>query len=258
MARATRGSVGPVTREPGIVVQDVVYAGLDALRAVIPLELCAYLHAVAGFGPQLYLRSPDLSTMDAGEAFDVFTALRDALDSAEGDDWPLEVAGYDALAIPTAGTASRGVCVVGRRDRPLTFPEQDTAGLLWRAMGSACHAVEAATRPMPERSALRVSVEAVDGVAKAEVVVPGESGIRRGNGEAPSPTTAVALAALDAAHPAFKLGEVVDGEVSGERVMLVLVRDDQNHGAVGAALCASDHLHAAASATLEAANRLRS
>ena len=37
--------------ETGLAVQEVAYAGLDALRTAVELDLCAYLHAVPGLGP---------------------------------------------------------------------------------------------------------------------------------------------------------------------------------------------------------------
>ena len=51
----------PAEADPGLFVQRIVYAGLDAVRTVAALDLCAYVHAATGFGPQLYLRAPDLS-----------------------------------------------------------------------------------------------------------------------------------------------------------------------------------------------------
>jgi hypothetical protein len=250
-------SVVPVSSEPGLLVQDMVYAGLDALRAVVPLDLCAYLHASSGFGPQLYLRAPDLSSMDATQAFDLFTTLRDALDDDRAGDRPFEVAGFDAVAMPTAGAASRGLYVVGRRETPLDETERAIATRLCAAIGAACHALEGGNRPPVEGSPLRVAVEVVEGIARAEVVVPVTGGLRQGRGEASSPTEAVAHATLDAADAAYKLGEVSEGEVAGERMVVVLVRDDNSNAAVGAALSGADHLHATALATLEAAERLR-
>ena len=250
-------SVVPVSVEPGLLVQDMVYAGLDALRAVVPLDLCAYLHASSGFGPQLYLRAPDLSSMDATQAFDLFTTLRDALDDDRTGERPFEVAGFDAMAILTSGAASRGLYVVGRREQPLDETERAIVGRLCAAVGAACHALEGGNRPPVEGSPLRVAVEVIEGTARAEVVVPVTGGLRQGKGQAPSPTEAVAHATLEAADAAYKLGEVTEGEISGERLVIVLVRDDNGNATVGAALAGADHLHATALATLEAAERLR-
>jgi len=245
-----------MSNEPGQLVQDVVYAGLDALRAVMPLDLCACVHAAADVGPQLFLRSPALSAMDANQAFDLFTSLRATLDEGGNDDRHLEVAGFDALAVPTRGQVSRGLFVVGRVDPPLTDGELMAASGLCRSVGAVAHTVEATTRPAPERSALRVAVEVVDGVARAEVLVPTVGGVRPGQGQALSPTNAVAEATLDALDGGLKLVEVADGEVAGERTMIVLVRGDNGASTVGAALSEGDHLHATAVATLDAVARL--
>ena len=86
--------------EAGVVVQDIVYAGLEAIGAAVPLDLCAYLHATDDQGPQLFLGAPDLASIEPTEAFSLFTALRDALqDPHEGDETML-LGGYLAIAIP--------------------------------------------------------------------------------------------------------------------------------------------------------------
>lgn len=262
----TAAATGTMTDEPGAwgarpaeaaaAVGDVAYAGLDALRAVLTLDLCAYLHAGAAMGPQLYLRAPDLSAMDATAAFDLFSALRDALGAGEPGTHHLSVAGFEAVAVLTAGPASRGLFVVGRRGDPLDEAEVRCVGELCRAVGVAAHAVEAAARPAVEGGPLKVSVEIAEGTAHAEVVLPAPGGLRRGSGTGPSPAEAVARAALEALDPTCKLAAVTEGEVGGERLMAVLVRDALDRTAVGAALIAGDPLHATAEAAAEAAARL--
>ena len=94
---------GPV--DAGLIVQDVVYAGLEAMRAAVPLDLCAYLHATDDQGPQLFLGAPDLASIEPTEAFSLFNALRDALhDPHEGDETMLVIAGAAAAAVSTFTT----------------------------------------------------------------------------------------------------------------------------------------------------------
>jgi hypothetical protein len=243
--------------EAGPVVQDVAYAGLDALRAMVPLDLCAYLHAGAAMGPQLYLRAPDLSAMDATAAFDLFSALRDALGAGDPGVQRLSVAGFEALAVLTAGPCSRGLFVLGRRGDPLDAREEQLVRELCRAVGTAAHAVEAAVRPEAEGGPLKVSVEIAEGLAHAEVVLPAPGGLQRGSGTGPSPAEAVARAALDAIDPTLKLAAVTEGDVGGERLSVVLVRDARDRAAVGASLVSGDPLQATAEAAAEAAARLR-
>ena len=244
--------------EQSLAVQTLAYAALDALRVAVPLELCAYLHEAEGAGPQLYLRSPDLSTLDAGKAFDLFTALRDALDRATADQAAATtVAGYHALAVTTAGPASRGMFVVGRRQAPLDAAESATAEEMSRAMGGACHLVEAAGGARPASpDALSVGVQVADGVVRATVTLATPSGRVEGRGEAHATGEAVARAVLDAMAPGVKLSEVTEGSIGGERVVLVLLRDGHDRGAVGAALVAADPLQATARAAADAATTL--
>src|SRR5205809_5878889 len=85
--------------DAGVMLQDVVYAGLEAMRAAVPLDLCAYLHATDDQGPQLFLGAPDLASIEPTEAFSLFNALRDALhDPHEGDETML-LGGFLAIAV---------------------------------------------------------------------------------------------------------------------------------------------------------------
>jgi hypothetical protein len=242
-----------------IAVQEVAYAGLDALRAAVPLDLCAYLHAGAGEGPQLYLRAPDLSTMDASRAFDLFSALRDALGAASPGARAARIAGFDALVVRTEGTASEGLFVLGRREGALDLRERDLIAGVCTATGIAAHAVEASsTKPAPPRVPVRVAAEVADHVAHADVVLSSGDDVRNGKGEGSTTTRAVANATLDALGGDLKLGDVADGEVAGERVVIALVHDGDGASAVAAALGGDDPLQAAATAVLDAATRLDS
>jgi hypothetical protein len=240
-----------------LAVQEVAYAGLDALRAAVPLDLCAYLHAIASEGPQLYLRAPDLSTMDASHAFDLFSALRDALTVESPDTRSLRIAGFDAFAVRTRGESSDGLFVLGRRDGALDQRERDLVAGVCTAAGIACHAVEASTfRPRTPRVPTRVAAEVADHVARATVVIAAGDDAREGSGEGATTTRAVAAATLDALGGDLKVGDVADGEVAGERVVIALVHDGDGASAVAAALGGDDPLQAAAVAVLDAASRL--
>ena len=244
--------------EAGLVSQDLVYAGLDALGAAMPLDLCAYLHAAGDLGPQLYLSTPALAQMDATEAFNLFSALRDTLqDEHEGDETIL-LGGYLAHAVSTRGRYSRGLHVIGRRENSLEDPERDLAVKLARAFGRAAHALEAAPERTQQAAAARVAVELVGDMTRAEVAVPLGGEIRTGSAEAPSAPRAVALAVIDAVDQSLKLGEAMEGEIASERAVLVLLSDERGRSALGASLCGagSDPLQATAAAALEAAARL--
>lgn len=136
--------------ELDLSVQDLIYAGLEALEAAVALDLCAYLHVSGDFGPQLFLSSPALATLDPSQAFDLFCALRDALDwSAMHDDNAsvdpiVELAGFSTMTVVTDGPHSRGLHAVGRTGRPLMDQERSVAGRLARALGTSCHRLESA------------------------------------------------------------------------------------------------------------------
>ena len=245
----------PAAADAGLYVQRIVYAGLDALKAFTPLDLCAYVHAATGFGPQLYLRAPDLSAMDANEAFTLFTSLQSMLEAGSHPEGPVQVGAFTALAVVTAGSASRGLTVAGRKDGFFTPEQQPVIVELSRATASVCHVLEEAG-PEVEAPVIQLSVHVGLTDAQAEVSVRRGGEVREGRAEAPSPTAAVALATLDAVAAGCKLAQAMDDEIAGERAMLVLVRDDLGNAALGSALCGDDALQATAQATLDAAARL--
>jgi len=256
---------GQVPADAGLVVQDIVYAGLEALRAAIPLDLCAYLHVSQNQGPQLFLGAPDLASIEPTEAFGLFTALRDALqDPHEGDETML-LGGYLAIAVSSEGPQSSGLHVVGRRETPFEPEEREVIGRLAGALGRLIHATEQPpathTQQEPGAMPIRVAVEMLSDRARAEVSAPFGEEIRTGTGEAPTASRAVALAVIDAVDVTLKLRDTAEDDVGGERAVLVLLSDQGDRLSLGAALIdltASDALRATASAALEAAERLSS
>jgi hypothetical protein len=251
--------------DPGLMLQDIVYAGLEAMRIAIPLDLCAYLHAAEDQGPQLFLGTPDLASVDPTEAFSLFSALRDALqDPHEGDETML-LGGYLAVAVSSEGPRSRGLHVVGRKESPFEDPERDVIARLSGSLGAIVHSLEqphvASGRRDVAGAPIRVAVEMLSDRARAEVSAPFGDEIRTGTGEAATAPRAVALAVIDAVDASFKLRDTVEGEIGGERVVLVLLSDPSDVVSLGAALidqAASDALRATAAAALEAAQRLSS
>ena len=243
--------------ETGLLVQRVVYAGLDALGSVLALDLCACVHVSDGFGPQLYLRTPSLQELDASDAFTLFSALRDLLDGPTPAAGNVDIAGYSGVARSSSGPRSRSLCVAGRRIGSLDAHEEQVALALCDALSTATHALEEACGEVTMFGSIRIGVEVADGLARAEVSVPAGQIRASGRGEAASSTVAVAQAALAAVDPTLKLGSATDDEIDGERAVLVLVRDADGRVALGAAIYGDDPLHATACAAIEAASRLR-
>lgn len=251
--------------DAGLMVQDVVYTGLEAMRAAVPLDLCAYLHATDDQGPQLFLGAPDLASIDPTDAFSLFTALRDALqDPHEGDETML-LGGYLAIAVSSEGPLSRGLHVVGRHETPFEPEERAVVARLAGALGRLVHSVEQPHGTAQPRTAagapIRVAVEMLSDRARAEVSAPFGDEIRTGTGEAPTAPRAVALAVIDAVDASLKLRDTAEGDIGGERAVLVLLTDGSERPALGATLIdqtSSDALRATASAALDAALRLSS
>ena len=248
-----------------MVLQDIVYAGLEAMRAAIPLDLCAYLHATEDQGPQLFLGSPDLASIDPTEAFSLFSALRDALHDPHDGDETMLLGGYLAVAVSSEGPLSRGLHVVGRKEMPFEDAERDVIAHLSRSIGTIVHSLEQPAAPggrgETSSAPIRVAVEMLSDHARAEVSAPFGDEIRTGTGDAVTAPRAVALAVIDAVDASLKLRDTVEGEIAGERAVLVLLSDQADNTALGAALVdrsASDALRATASAALEAAQRLSS
>jgi len=242
--------------ERALVLQRVVYAGLDALRLVLAPDLCACLHEVKGESPQLYLRSPDLSTLSATEAFTLFGGLRDLLAATDVDASGGSVAGYTTVARATSGDASRAVWAVGRWDGAFDAYEQEVADELIKAAGAVAHALDDAAAPDEATGPIRISLDSQGDRVHAEVWIPVAGAVHSATGDGPSPTTAVAQATLATVNPALKLGSVGEDVIDGERAVLVLVRDVAGTAGLGCALCGEDVLRAVAVAALRAARAL--
>src|SRR5258706_7042500 len=251
--------------DAGVMVQDIVYAGLEAIRAAVPLDLCAYLHATEDQGPQLFLGSPDLGSIDPTEAFSLFSALRDALHDPHEADETMLLGGYLAVAVSSEGPLSRGLHVVGRKETPFEDAEREVIARLSASIGTIVHSLEQPAIATGIRvtavDPIRVAVEMLSDHARAEVSAPFGEEIRTGTGEAATGPRAVALAVIDAVDASLKLRDTVEGEIAGERAVLVLLSDQADTVSLGAALVdrsASDALRVTASAALEAAQRLSS
>lgn len=234
--------------DPGQAAQEAIYAGLDALLAVVPLDLCAYLHLPTTSGPQLYLRRPDLGALDAGEAFTLFTALRDSVN----DEQP-EIPGFFAVFLPTAGPASRGLHAVGRRDGKLDDHERITAEAICRATAAVAHAIEPGSERVEPH---RVTVEIKGDLVSAEVEVLAGPERLRGSADHHTAHEAVAAAALDALGTGYSLVSARSVDLAEERAAVVLVEGAGTHR-LGSILYRpdGDPLFAFAAAALEAADR---
>ena len=247
--------------DPGLLVQTLVYAGLEALRAVAPLDLAAYLHEPAGQGPQLFMGTPSLASIEPTEAFNLFSALRDAMQT-EHDGEPISIAGYNGIAITTRGSSSRGLHVLGRRDA--AFDEAPKLAEIARTFGSLAHEIEIMqpVKPVeraPAATPVRVAVEMIEDRAHAEVAVSLGSEFRTGTADAPSAARAVALAAVETIDAGCKVIDAGEGLIGGARAVLVLVEDGQGRRGLGASIVDEngDALRATAAAALDAASHLQ-
>jgi len=254
------------TPDPGLLVQELIYAGLDALRQVHDLDLCAYLHTTSHDGPQLFLATPDLSSIGATEAFNLFTALRDTLDHDHEGDETLLLGQYWATAVTSEGSWSKGLHVFGSRDRAIDNGEQTVLSRLAKALGAVVHRIEAAPTgeqswaQAPAPTPIRVAVETADAGPRAEVTVAIGEELRTGIAQEPTPLRAVAAAVVQAVDPSLKLLEAIDGDVAAERAVLVLLQSESGRSGLGSALVGqeADPLRAACVAALQATARLAS
>jgi len=249
--------------DAGLLIQDLIYVGLDALRAASPLDLCAYLHVREGEGPQLYLSTPDLASVDPSEAFSLFSSLRDLLEHEHHGDDTVLLGGFFAAAVSTAGPSTRGLFVIGRREAALEPEQRDGLIRLAGRLGSLVHRLEGAPRtgaPVSGASPIpvRVAVETAGALARAEITASFGDEVRAGTAEASTPARAVASAVIDVVDGSLKLIEAGEGEIGGERAVMVLLADQWDRRAVGAALIAEtvDALRATAIAALEAGIQL--
>ena len=242
--------------ERALVLQRVVYAGLDALRLVLAPDLCACLHSRAGESPQLYLRSPDLASLSATEAFTLFSGLRDLLEATEPNESGRTVAGYTAVVRARSGEASRAVWAVGRWDGSFDAYEEEVAVALIKGVGAVAHALDDAAAPEEAGSSIRIAVDSQGSRVHAQVWASVAGSVTSATSDGPSPTIAVAQATLATVNPALKLGSVAEDVIDNERAVLVLVRNVSGRSALGCALVGDDLLRGVALAALRAARSI--
>jgi hypothetical protein len=239
---------------------DLIYGGLEALRAAMPLGLCAYIHEVGDDAPLLYMAIPRMEDVDPSEAFGLFTALREALDRGPSASGPLDVAGFTAALVVTSGTRSRGLHVAGRRNAALDPRERETLQRLAAGLGAAIHALEdaAAREDGGDLEPIRVSVDLAEGRARAEVAIPLGEEIRTGAGEAGLAGRAVVAAVINATDTTLSLVESGSAPIGPIRACLVLMEDALGRRALGSALIddETDELHSTATAAMHAASAL--
>ncbi len=234
--------------DPGMLSQEAIYAGMDAVLAAVPVDLCAYLHLPVAAGPQLFLRRPELSALDPSTAFQLFTSLRDAAEHGDTD-----VPGFYVTFVRSAGPSSRGLHAVGRRDGKLDDTERAVVEAVCTATAKVAHALAPEERTMePVRVSVEIAGESVK--AEVEVLLDGRPSTGRANHD--TAHEAVAAAALGALGTGLALSHAKAVELDDDRVAIVLV---EGAGArrLGAALYPStgDPLVAFAGAALEAAAR---
>jgi hypothetical protein len=144
---AGEASPGETALEP--LLREVVDGCLDALRAAVPVDLCAYLHWPEGFGAQLHLGVPTLADLDAGSAFDLLDGLRGLAEMRPPGPGPDVMAGFLVTTLHSHGEHSRGLFVAGRRKHALHESERAVIVPICRAMALAVHALETAMRRQP-------------------------------------------------------------------------------------------------------------
>jgi hypothetical protein len=238
--------------ERGLLTQQALYAGLDALRSVLLTDLAACIHVVEDSPAQLYLRQPALGDMNAADAIKLYEQLRHLLDRHPTPRL-VDVGGRSACACVTGAGPVRTLWVVGRRQPPFDDGEAEVVESLAEAVGAVVDTLE---ETGAGRQEVTVSLEGSGQISRAEVSVPVGAGRRASRSEALSPILAVAQATVAAVDDELKLATAAEDTIDGERVVLVLVRDPLGRAAVGATVCGDDPLHATARAALDAARAL--
>lgn len=137
-----------VRRALDLPLQELVYAGLDALAAVTDLDVCAYLHDSPSTGPQLFLGAPSLDAGKGPQALALLADLTAVLERAHGDDGPVAavveevVAGVPCLTVTTVGPDGYGVHALGRRAPDLPPATRAALVRLAEALGGALHRLQ--------------------------------------------------------------------------------------------------------------------
>jgi hypothetical protein len=129
-------------------LQELVYAGLQALLAVTDLDVCAYLHDSVDTGPQLFLGTPTLAAAKGPEASSLLADLSAVLQRAHGElpggvaIGEERIAGVPCTVVTTAGPEGRGVHALGRRTPEVPDATRLALVRLATALGGAVHRLQ--------------------------------------------------------------------------------------------------------------------
>jgi hypothetical protein len=214
---------------------DLVGALLDGLANTMALDLCAYLHAGPGEDPHLFLQAPSLDAIGAARSYDLFDALRRALEAGTSEpDW--RAAGYRGVSVATLGDGSRGAWAVAR-DEGISVAEREVATRFCRSFGRAVHQLDGAASPTTTLATpVLVRAHRARDSVLAEVEVRLGDQIRPGHGRAGTRVEAITRAVLVAAgrHVTFRYASEVAHE--GEHAAVVLLENRDHAVSLGSAL----------------------
>jgi hypothetical protein len=239
-----------------LLLQRLLYAGLDAIQASVPVELAACLHRVGDEEAQLYVRAPELTTLNLAQTVEITAALREIGEHPELQEATLEVGGYEARALVTGDARAITIWIFGRRGEPIADDDLDLIDNVVVAVGGV--AASMAETDFAERwdGIIRLSVDAAEELPRAEVAVAGPKTVTTGVASGASTAEAVANAIILAVNPSLHLAGISDVEVDGADAVVVMLRNSAGRGATGSALAGANPLHAVGHATLEAARAL--
>lgn len=235
---------------------DVVTEGLHVLRSTLLLDVCGYLHESHLGGATLVWETPELDPLSPTETFDFMVALNDAARRARDRDDVVhtELLQWPVTLVPSAGSASSGVHVLGRSDA-WSAEEIDLAVRLARGLAAGLHLAERFARRGGHRPHAQLTGDAGSYTATAALI----AGDRELRGTSAAAQWRVAVAGAVVAC----FGEDLAVEVAPFRSadadgVVVMVGTEPDTG-VGAATLAGrrDEVQCVADAAVRAYNSLR-
>lgn len=227
----------------------IVEAAFDLIDELGHISLLLYLHAPHKDQPVLFLRSPQLSTLDPSETFRLMHTVT-MLSNGRKPTAAFRHGDLDGHYVRSSGPKSDGLFVFGGIQGAETARRITSVA---QAFSRVLHQFHLDDDPdVTNASAPIISLGTDGGGIRIEATVRRDGRYSIGRATAAHPNEAVARAVMDAIAPLYEFDEIRTLDLGRRSAVLAVLRDERRFLRLGLAISAGDLLRTTALATQRA------